>query len=97
MNESDTPAKVGLEGLGVLPESYPPPHARYLLERAGVTFTATPCYGMHAPWWIVRTLLGEAAPEPMQDGDKWRRIAVHADGGVLEGWNRTTSGAIGQP
>lgn len=60
------------EGLGVLPESYPPPHARYLLERDGVTFTATPCYGMHEPWWVVKTLTGEAEPERMQAGDKWR-------------------------
>jgi hypothetical protein len=56
---------------GVVPADYPPPHNRYLLKRGDVMVTATPCYGIHEPWWVVRTLVGEAAPEPMRDGDVW--------------------------
>ena len=67
---------------GVLPEKHPPPHARYLLERDGVVFTATPCYGMHAPWWVVKTLDGEAEPQAMQDGDKWTAIDAARAGGT---------------
>jgi hypothetical protein len=26
---------------------------------------------MHQPWWVVKTLSGDAEPEPMQDGDEW--------------------------
>ena len=59
---------------GVLPKAYPPRHARYLLKRGEFTFTATPCYGMHEPWWVVRTLSGEAEPEPMKDGDAWSAL-----------------------
>jgi hypothetical protein len=58
--------------MGMVPHAYPPKHARYLLERNGVVFTATPCYGMHDPWWVAKTLTGEAEPEPMQNGDRWR-------------------------
>jgi len=29
--------------LGVVPDAYPPKHAKYLLERNGVTFTAMAC------------------------------------------------------
>lgn len=63
---------------GTLPEAYPPPHATYLLERDGIAFTAPPCYGMHAPWWVVRMLVGEAEPEPMRDGDRWSPVTPNA-------------------
>jgi len=34
-------------------EEYPEPHARYLVKREATgPFVATPCYGMHAPWWV---------------------------------------------
>ena len=49
--------------------SYPSPHARYLVIRNGTVFTATPCYGLHDPWWVVKTMEGEACA----DGPK-RRI-----------------------
>ena len=68
---SDLTAMLG----GIIPNDYPPPHARYLLERDGETMTATPCYGMHDPWWVIKTLTGEASPEPMRDGDMWRPAA----------------------
>ena len=37
----------------------------------------------------------EAALDAEIEAITWRRAA--SDGGVREGWNRTTSGAIGQP
>lgn len=51
--------------------AYPPPHARYLVNRDNVIFTATPCYGLHDPGWVVKTLTGETAPEKMLPDDKW--------------------------
>lgn len=50
---------------------HPAPHARYLLRRNGVIFTVTPCYGMHAPWWVIKTLEGEAEPIHFADTDEW--------------------------
>lgn len=59
---------------------YPPPHAKYLVSRDGWYFVATPCYGMHSPWWVSAVCAGsietspttcEAAPVPMLDTDKW--------------------------
>lgn len=59
-------------------DAHPEPHARYVVKRDGLIFTATPCYGMHAPWWVVRTMAdhhpNEAAPEPMRDSDEWLPI-----------------------
>ena len=52
----------------------PKPHQKYLVQRDGFVFTATPCYGMHAPWWVVMTMDGEAPPVPMKDSDKWRLL-----------------------
>lgn len=66
---------------GVIPDQYPSTHKRYLLWRDGVAFTATPCYGLHEPWWVVRTLSGEAAPEQMLPGDRWTVIRP-GDNGV---------------
>ena len=34
-------------------EQMPAPHKKYLVYRIGVgPFVATPCYGMHQPWWV---------------------------------------------
>lgn len=52
-------------------EKYPPPHARYLVQRDRALFTATPCYGMHNPWWVVLTMDGEVAPVAIEKTDKW--------------------------
>lgn len=56
-------------------DSYPPPHDMYLVVRNGKVFTATPCYGMHNPWWVVRTMPeywpNEADPVDMRDDDQW--------------------------
>ena len=54
----------------------PAPHAQYEVWRkeTGI-FVATPCYGMHAPWWVPRTVdlysPGTTA-FPMEDDDLWR-------------------------
>lgn len=54
-------------------EQYPKPHAKYIVRRDGILFTATPCYGMHEPWWVVRVMgeKYEADPEPMLETDEW--------------------------
>jgi hypothetical protein len=56
-----------------LSEKYPAAHAKYVVRRDGVLFTATPCYGMHKPWWVVRVMgeAYEADPEPMKPDDEW--------------------------
>ena len=64
--------------VGLVPTKYPPPHARYLVVRDGVTCTATPCYGMHQPWWVVRTFVEDARPVAMQPGDEWRELKPNA-------------------
>jgi len=50
---------------------HPPPHAKYIVLRKGFIFTATPCYGMHEPWWVVKTMEGEADPVGMLPDDEW--------------------------
>lgn len=52
-------------------DAHPPRHAKYIVKRDGCLFTATPCYGMHNPWWVVTTMEGEAAPTYMDDTDEW--------------------------
>lgn len=65
---------------------HPSPHAQYLVRREGVIHTATPCYGMHAPWWVQKVMNGmfssgatfsptvENEPIAMLDGDEWKEI-----------------------
>jgi hypothetical protein len=50
---------------------HPPPHARYVVERDGHHFIATPCYGMHHPWWVPATPNGESEPIPIIGTDRW--------------------------
>lgn len=55
-------------------ELQPEPHTKYLVKRDGFFFTATPCYGLHEPWWMVVRIMGtkvEAPPEPMLPDDEW--------------------------
>ena len=65
-------------------EKHPPPHQQYLVARDGMFFTATPCYGMHNPWWVVRTMAeswpNEADPVPMKPTDLWRVLISPPDG-----------------
>lgn len=57
---------------GIIPDAYPPPHRRYVVIKEGLIFTATPCYGMHRPWWVAKIMDGtEADPVDMKDGDRW--------------------------
>jgi len=53
---------------------HPQPHARYLVKRGHYTFVATPCYGMHAPWWVPMKHDGELEPISMESTDKWMPI-----------------------
>lgn len=55
-------------------DGYPPPHQRYVIRRAEVIYTATPCYGVHDPWWVVKTLTGEAEPVVMLPDDEWQPV-----------------------
>lgn len=56
-------------------QQHPPRHAKYLVRRDSWRFVATPCYGMHAPWWVPASCntLGYKEDEPihMQDADEW--------------------------
>lgn len=55
--------------------SQPPPHAKYLVKRDGVLYTATPCYGMHSPWWVGRVLgAHESEPTGMRPDDEWQPL-----------------------
>lgn len=53
-------------------DGQPAPHAKYLVRRDGYVHTATPCYGMHAPWWVPMSILGsEYEPTDMLKTDEW--------------------------
>ena len=52
-------------------EHMAPPHARYLVQRQRFQFVATPCYGMHAPWWVPMTPTGESDPIATEPDDTW--------------------------
>lgn len=57
-------------------QGHPPRHARYLVRRQGRTFVATPCYGMHMPWWVPMTHDRELDPIDMAAGDQWIPLAA---------------------
>lgn len=61
-------------------EVFPPTHTRYVVRRSGCFFTATPCYGMHSPWWVVLTMTGEAEPVPMKENDVWTPLEEFTKG-----------------
>lgn len=50
---------------------HPAPHARYLVKRGLYFFIATPCYGMHSPWWVPMTHDKELEPIDIEPTDKW--------------------------
>lgn len=56
-------------------DGHPPRHEESVVRRDGVFFTATPCYGLHDPWWVVRTMDGEAPPVSMRQDDEWWTLA----------------------
>ena len=54
--------------------SHPPAHNRYRVWRKDVGFfTATPCYGIHHPWWVPRNEFTKDESEPvmMENTDLW--------------------------
>lgn len=55
-------------------DAHPRPHARYTVRRDGNWFVATPCYGMHAPWWVPSSPTGETEPIDMRDTDEWHPL-----------------------
>lgn len=72
-------------------EKMPAKHARYHVRRkldmgtsveTFVFFTATPCYGMHEPWWVPRVPSDKYAtkapeetdPVTMLPDDEWRPV-----------------------
>ena len=57
-------------------EEQPEPHARYVVRRGEITFTAAPCYGMHDPWWVPGGHL-ETDPIVMADDDLWCPDPLH--------------------
>lgn len=61
-------------------EEHPAPHGKYQVRRDGLIYTATPCYGMHSPWWVVKTMHGEAVPTEILDSDEWRTAAPSGEG-----------------
>lgn len=55
----------------------PRPHNRYRVWREGVGyFDATPCYGLHAPWWVPRNSFTKSESEPvrMEPTDLWQPL-----------------------
>jgi hypothetical protein len=60
-------------------EACPPAHERYVVLRNGCLFTATPCYGMHSPWWVVATMEGEAPPVPIERTDAWAPLEEYVE------------------
>lgn len=56
-------------------DAHPKPHAKYLVRRNGYVHTATPCYGMHAPWWVPILITNrEHEPVHMLDTDEWMSL-----------------------
>lgn len=50
----------------------PRPHSKYTVRRDGFVHTATPCYGMHDPWWVPISMHGhEIAAVTMRPTDEW--------------------------
>ncbi len=54
--------------------AYPPPHNKYLVQRGHYLFVATPCYGMHSPWWVPMIHNGEVEPINIESSDKWMKL-----------------------
>jgi len=92
-----------------LAERHPAPHAKYLVCREGKLFTATPCYGMHTPWWVSGIMTnedggqhGEATPCRMRDSDEWMDLELGlkllrhpgAPGAADAAWSKALSKAI---
>lgn len=57
-------------------EGRPAKHRKYLVRRGDIVCVCTPCYGMHAPWWVPTSgLVGqESEPVTMLDTDEWKPV-----------------------
>lgn len=69
-----------------IPNHYPEKHKAFVVKRLGLYFTATPCYGMHSPWWAIQYPFGESINEAttaMRDGDEFWPLTdqLRRDGG----------------
>ncbi len=53
--------------------SMPAPHARYRVYQEDKMFDATPCYGLHHPWWVPRNgyTRKESEPIPIKEDSFW--------------------------
>ena len=73
-------ARAAIEAMGDgwqrVGDKKPPPHDRYRVCRDEKLFDATPCYGLHHPWWVPRNgfTLAESEPINMHDDDCWRPL-----------------------
>jgi hypothetical protein len=79
---------------------HPPPHAKYIVRRGLAHFIATPCYGMHAPWWVPSNPDGESPPIDMEDGDAWAALEPPAppqDNHIAGKSAATTPGRVTAP
>mgnify|MGYP001614250891 CR=1 FL=1 len=58
-------------------ERHPKKHAKYIVRRDGFVHTATPCYGIHVPWWVPMSMVGRREQEPvaMLDTDEWQPLS----------------------
>ena len=62
-------------------DKMPKPHARYRVYRDDMEpFDATPCYGMHSPWWVPRNAFTKEESDPisMEKADCWSTLAAPA-------------------
>ena len=57
---------------------HPPAHAVCRVQRVDRFFDATPCYGMHAPWWVPRNgwTGDESEPIPMEPDDHYTLVVA---------------------
>ncbi len=53
-------------------DEMPAPHARYRAWRKDIGhFDATPCYGLHSPWWVPRNSVTKEESEPISMKDSY--------------------------
>lgn len=71
-----SPAPSAGDGWILVAQQQPAPHQRYMVRRAGLIHTATPCYGMHEPWWVQKGFRNgeEYQPADMKPSDEWRPL-----------------------
>lgn len=74
--------------------AHPAPHARYTVRHPDCgEFQATPCYGMHRPWWVPRTVdvFAPGACVIPFDGTEWlapRELLAEIEAELAKGGDR---------